>query len=337
MDWLRALASLWVVLFHLNEPIPYVPNVYTAFCKLGWLGVPVFFAISGWCMAGLVSRMRQPVRFLLARWLRLYPPYLASLLVTLAVVLGIKLVSGVNDVTRLPQSTEALLATVLMATKPVTGVTPMNWSYWTLPVEFAFYTLTALVLLLAVARGGRTAAIGMASILALSVLMNVARLPLQSSPFFWCSGFPLFAAGWYAQGLHDANRVRSALLGTLLALLAVVAGRPLDPHLWWSALAAAATVLLLWLGPRPEWQRLAATPAGAGLRHLGLISYSVYLLHVPIGCYLLSRLRPPALLVHWPAHLLFDVGVLVVIVAVATGFHRLVEQPSHRWSRQVGR
>ena len=56
MDWLRGLASLAVVFFHLNVVRGDVNDAYTRLCEAGWLGVPVFFAISGWCMAGLSER-----------------------------------------------------------------------------------------------------------------------------------------------------------------------------------------------------------------------------------------------------------------------------------------
>ena len=67
------------------------------------------------------------------------------------------------------------------------------------------------------------------------------------------------------------------------------------------------------------------------------ISYSVYLLHVPIGCYLLVRLRRGPLLEQLPLHVAFDTLVVLLIVVAATLFHRWIEQPCHRWSRRIGR
>ena len=70
---LRALAVILVVLFHLEVP----------FFGKGFLGVDIFFVISGFLMA-VLYKDGQPVEFLKRRVRRLFPPYVAVLLVTIA-------------------------------------------------------------------------------------------------------------------------------------------------------------------------------------------------------------------------------------------------------------
>jgi len=336
MDWLRGLAALAVVFFHLNVVRGDVNDAYTWLCERGWLGVPVFFAISGWCMAGLGERRQGPGRFLMARLLRLHPPYLASVGVTLAALLILRLTTGHNDVTPLPTSPGGVLATLLLATKPVTAVKPINWSYWSLPVEFGFYVLTSLVLLLN-QRRGRGAGQGLVLlVLALGLALSLSGQRLIATPLFWLPWFPQFAIGWIGQQWGQGRMATlPAGLAMLLALAGAVVGRH-QPDLM-ATVVALVTVGLLLLGRQPLWQGLAASRAGAVLTHLGQISYSVYLLHVPIGCYLLIRLRTGPLLERLPLHVAFDTLVVLLIVGVSTLFHRWIEQPCHRWSRRIGR
>jgi len=346
MDWLRGLASLAVVFFHLNVVKGDVNDAYTWVCQGGWLGVPVFFAISGWCMAGLSERCQGAGRFLLARLLRLHPPYLASVGVTLAALLIIKLTTGHNDITPLPSSPGSVVATLLLATKPVTTVKTINWSYWSLPVEFGFYVLTSLVLILK-QRQGRRAGMGLLLLLlGLSLVVNLTGQRLIATPLFWLPWFPHFALGWFGQ---QWSQERLASLPAGLAALLAVAGAAVGqnqamaggsyvgPEALMATVAALATVVLLLLGGRGQGQGLAASRVGAMLTHLGQISYSVYLLHVPIGCYLLLRLRRGPLLEQLPLHVAFDVLVVLLIVAASSLFHRCIEQPCHQWSRRIGR
>ncbi|MFM7229482.1 MAG: acyltransferase family protein [Cyanobacteriota bacterium] len=346
MDWLRGLASLAVVFFHLNVVKGDVNDAYTGLCQLGWLGVPVFFAISGWCMAGLSERSQGAGRFLLARLLRLHPPYLASVGVTLAALLIIKLTTGHNDITPLPSSPGAVLATLLLATKPVTAVKAINWSYWSLPVEFGFYVLTSLVLVLNQRRGRGPGQALLLLLLVLGLVLNLSGQRLIATPLFWLPWFPHFALGWIAQQWSQARwSLLPAGLTAMVALAGAAVGQNqsmegghyVGPEALMATFAALATVGLLLLGRRRLGQGLAAGPVGATLTHLGQISYSVYLLHVPIGCYLLLRLRRGPWLEQLPLHMAYDAMVVLVIVAASSLFHRWIEQPCHRWSRRIGR
>lgn len=149
IDWLRGLASVWVVMFHINEPFTYVPTLYRWICKCGWLGVPAFFAISGYCIAMITIKLKSPWIFLQARLIRILLPYWASIAVVLAVVAARKIITGVNDVTYLPRGFGEVFATLSLTTKPVSNVGAINWVYWTLSYEVAFYLIVAGSLLIA--------------------------------------------------------------------------------------------------------------------------------------------------------------------------------------------
>jgi peptidoglycan/LPS O-acetylase OafA/YrhL len=82
---LRFFAALWVVLFHVHEIGPWHGGIapYRAVIQLGYLGVSFFFVLSGFILVYVYSGREVPKRrFWQARFARVYPAYLFSLLVT---------------------------------------------------------------------------------------------------------------------------------------------------------------------------------------------------------------------------------------------------------------
>jgi peptidoglycan/LPS O-acetylase OafA/YrhL len=70
------------------------------------------------------------------------------------------------------------------------------------------------------------------------------------------------------------------------------------------------------------------------LKKTGLISYSLYLVHVPIGCYLAVDYMPWKLGRQlWPS-LLQDSILLTCCLVFARLFYGLVERPAHEYARQ---
>tara|TARA_R110002073_G_scaffold56906_2_gene144970 strand:+ start:7949 stop:8992 length:1044 start_codon:yes stop_codon:yes gene_type:complete len=323
MDWLRGLGAMWVVLFHINEPIPFESTPWRWFCKYGWLGVPVFFAVSGYCMAMLADKNPAPQRFLTSRWTRILIPYWGSLVVVLGVVSLRLLVTGVNDVTALPQTVVSLLATLTLTTKPVTNIPAVNWVYWSLSYELAFYLIVALALF------SRKTTVAIFLVFCGSVVgFFFVPSALTWSPFFWCDKFPLFLAGWYG---FQCITNRCAWYVAVMLIAVLVAG------VWMTSLiqvvAAAIATSLVMLGSRVTNTKFLDSKLSRGLQALGAQSYSLYLLHVPVGVYLFCRLRPA--FSSQIGHIVFDLAVLVGCVITAWIFYRLVEVPAHHWARNL--
>ncbi len=94
LDWIRGLAALAVVLYHaeasarqylpaLPAPPPSDPGCF----GYGWIGVPVFFVLSGYVIPqSLQQRGRSPGSFLAGRFWRLYPTYLTLTLLLLGLL-----------------------------------------------------------------------------------------------------------------------------------------------------------------------------------------------------------------------------------------------------------
>ena len=92
IDVCRGAAALWVVCVHHTYSPAFVeqlPRVHQ-FLKAGFLGVPMFFVVSGYCIAasadGCVRKRESTGGFLRRRFLRIYPPFWASLLVVVGAI-----------------------------------------------------------------------------------------------------------------------------------------------------------------------------------------------------------------------------------------------------------
>jgi peptidoglycan/LPS O-acetylase OafA/YrhL len=88
LDGLRGLAATMVVLWHYLGPTyaPYLPygSRYADLPLMGelWMGVELFFLISGYVIFMTIERCSGFVDFMLRRWLRLFPMmFIASFLV----------------------------------------------------------------------------------------------------------------------------------------------------------------------------------------------------------------------------------------------------------------
>ena len=89
IDGLRGLAILLVVLHHSFDPVYGYGRVLDGFfsvLSLGWVGVDLFFAISGFLITGILIETKQSAQYFLnfyaRRFLRIFPLYYLCLLYT---------------------------------------------------------------------------------------------------------------------------------------------------------------------------------------------------------------------------------------------------------------
>jgi len=148
LDGLRGIAIILVVLFHAYagwpSQVPY-GNTYadvTVF-KLGWLGVELFFLVSGFVISITLEKTETFSLFIYKRWLRLFP---AMLIATVLIYATLAIFHERPD--GIPPN--------LLSALP--GLTFMNWwpkllnidipqlevAFWTLYIEFKFYVIAGL-------------------------------------------------------------------------------------------------------------------------------------------------------------------------------------------------
>lgn len=312
----------------------------------------LFFVLSGfllftpWVKAGLDSRPRPALgRYLRHRGARILPAYYLALAGSIALLWGAAGTPGV----RLPTDGTLPLFLVFGQNYSLGSVMTLNPPMWTLAVEASFYLVLPLLGALALAgRGGRRR--GRAALAVVPVL-------LVGAGYWWNSWLanqdlvditwtktlpamlPYFAAGmlaavlvtgrgiprWTAAGLLLAGAVAVLADARWHALGAVTGSHDLKLRVWRDLLAAGGFAAMVAVAARSDAPRrlLGTRPLAA----LGILSYGVYLWHVP----LLLWLRSAGLLPSSP--LLAAAVVLPLTLAVAALSWRLVERPVIAWAR----
>ncbi|MGW5122117.1 acyltransferase family protein [Streptomyces noursei] len=330
LDGLRLVAALLVVFYHyVALAVPWGHPTATIFptahkaAQYGWLGVEVFFLISGFviCMSVWGRTVGQ---FAVSRVSRLFPAYWAGILLTALVVKFWPEVTSLRG-----WDTVITNLTMLQAGNNTPNVDPV---YWTLFVELKFYLIMVVVMLCGVTYrnclllcGVWTAAAALAPALK-TPLLTAFAMP-QYAPFF------IAGIAFYLMRRHRPNAVLWAIVLLQLLLAQRYIGYRLATNLGqatahavptWPArlLIVAAFVLVgaIALGAfdRIQWRWL--TTAGA-------LTYPLYVLHMNIGMTLIHRFRNSV-----PAPVLV-VSVTALMLVFAWLVHRLVERPLGAWLR----
>lgn len=328
IDGLRAVAVVPVILFHAGFDT----------MSGGYVGVDVFFVISGFLITSILMQDRAEGRYSLADFYeRRARRILPALFVVCAATLPMAWAWMLPD--ELAQHGRALAAVMLFVSNfhfldqaggyfsPGLELQPLLHT-WSLAIEEQYYLLLPLVLM--AFRGLR--ALGM-----VVLLMGLASLLLadwgawarpEKNFFFTLSRlWELFAGSLAAVWLraHGGTITQNGLLAALGlamilgAMLTFDSATPFPSRM--TLVPVAGTVLvLLCAGPGTLVGRVLGWPVFVGI---GLVSYSAYLWHQPLFAF--ARLR---LVDDPPAALMAGLAILSLGLAVMT--YALVEQPFRR-------
>ncbi|HEV2763661.1 MAG TPA: acyltransferase, partial [Pyrinomonadaceae bacterium] len=173
LDAMRGLAALGVLAFHFLWTNPSVPaGALKSLGYYGWLGVPVFFVISGLVIPHSLHRGGYRVSdyfiFVCKRLARLEPPYLASILVVVLVWCVYRLWPYVPHPS--PFADPKGLVLHLGYLNAFFGRRWLNPVYWTLAIEFQYYVGVGLLYPL-LAHTRRAARLAVMSLLASAVFL----------------------------------------------------------------------------------------------------------------------------------------------------------------------
>ncbi|WP_054114271.1 acyltransferase family protein [Marinagarivorans algicola] len=144
LDLLRFIAAISVVFYHfINRPEATAFKWLAPVTQYGYLGVPIFFIISGYVIA-VSATNRSAIGFVKARMIRLYPTYWIGLIFTL-----IFLISFGGHIVIEGSIFFVFLANLTMF-NDLFGVSNLDGVYWTLHAELRFYGCVFLLMLLKV-------------------------------------------------------------------------------------------------------------------------------------------------------------------------------------------
>ena len=308
LDAWRGVACLMLVIYHamfyVDEPIgPFAGdgfNLLVWIAKRMWIGVPIFFVISGYCIAGsiqsLQSRPGGLLKFAQKRFLRIYPPLWAAcafaailwLLASLSPFLTTHClqIKGAGNLSAWQwlgnlTATESWLHHIVHSG---TGPNYLVGIIWTLCYEEQFYLVAAFALLMFKGR----AILGIAMVTALCALLFLLGAAATSNltGLFLDGHWLLFSFGWAAHFALQQSKL-SIKMGIIAALILTVISAILHMrgshteevlHFDLSLASAAAFAILLVIAHR--WDAvLTAAPITRPFSAIGRMSYSIYLIH----------------------------------------------------------
>lgn len=214
IEYLRGFAALLVAWFHLTNGYGSGSLVRASgsFC---WLGVEVFFVISGVIIPYSLStldpayRLSDFGRFILRRIIRIEIPYLASI----AVVISLGFASAATPGFRghAPHYDVGQVAAHAFYLIPLTGYSWLQPVYWTLMYEFVFYLFMGL----AFAFIGRAGQLVQALALSTAVVGLVAANLIPERVCLFVAGFWLYRAILHQEKLAGAVLVLASLCAAL--------------------------------------------------------------------------------------------------------------------------
>ncbi|HEX8215877.1 MAG TPA: acyltransferase [Allosphingosinicella sp.] len=290
LDLLRLACAYAVLIFHLGwsssggASVEQLVGTGVQFpgqqmLRHGSVGVPIFFVISGFVIAGSASRVK-PLRFLRRRAERLYPAIFICAPITAMVWIAVGRPVG---------HTAALLVKSLLLI-PVGGW--IDGPYWTLGVEVWFYALVFVIISVAGQRHLKSAAIVLACIgSAYWLLLTLHASAGLSSPamqaFVHWRPLSLHWLVHFALGMliFFAKQERLNAGGTAALVIAAAAGLVQTSQLLRPDLTHAAPALLWLTGVAVIALSKPTVPEKAhpAIRLAGLTTYPLYLIHFAVG------------------------------------------------------
>ncbi|WP_200824823.1 acyltransferase family protein [Nonomuraea solani] len=367
LDALRGIGAMAVVAEHL---LPwFLPALRPYWFNLGVYGILVFFLVSGYIIPTSLERHGDVRAFWISRFFRLYPLYVAVIVLVLALAWWVP----VREAVPRDGSAVAAHATMLLDVVSVGGVAD---TMWTLSYEMVFYLLvTALFVTRGHDRSGLLSMLFAAAAVVVGLVASGAVLVGGWTAYVSCAGFVAGLACVVRGRFRTAAACALGLMGLAAVLLSsrvpwlgaavlavMFAGTAI--HRWergtGSLWPVAVTTALVGIAPLWAiesgwwWVRAdvwlttialagATFAGGMALRRrrlprvlvwFGLISYSLYLVHHPVLKYFVEitgDLRRADL----PYQLGMAALALTVVVAVSALTYRYVERPAQALGRRL--
>lgn len=280
IDGLRAIAVIAVILSH----VQLLPG--------GYIGVDVFFVISGFLIAPRILNDMQNNQFMIANF---YIRRAKRLLPQLFLMIAICFIAAY--ILFLPVELKAFGKSAIAAVLSVSNfyflsksgyfapeaITQPLLHTWSLAVEEQFYILIPVIIYFAIKTKRPLALLSLLGLI--SLVLCLTTTPSWTSQNFYLLPFRTweFIAGalvWYAPKIPSKLRIVSVTLGLLLIVLSAALLNETSTFPGVNAVAPVlGTMLIIWAGPTTVVSRtLSLYP----MKLIGRASYSLYIWHWPI-------------------------------------------------------
>ncbi|HXS67658.1 MAG TPA: acyltransferase [Candidatus Polarisedimenticolia bacterium] len=356
LDFWRGVACLMVAILHSTPYVTENPahvhgniiskRIFTLFSQ-GWIGVPIFFVISGYCIAaaceGAMKKGMSTRTYFFRRFKRIYPPFWIVLLLLIAMHLAFRFFSG-SGADYLADSICPMPTPWTMSHWQWLGTFTLTEGWrdhfigepsrfflvpaWSLGYEEQFYFVCGVAMLFGRKWFYRSLTALSVAVLGI-VLVNDFWADLPVEGFFFDGRWLMFAAGvlvFYVLqfGTDRSRKGAFCLLGiaSFLALACMfVPHSKIDEQIL-SSLPFAMLLIVLFKYDRKIQESRWLRP----VTFCGVMCYSLYLVHLPVVKVMTQIFYRAGVHGEW-ATLFLSIPVSVLIaVVIAWGFHCLVER-----------
>ena len=306
---LRGFAVLAVCFRHLTKPLLVAGHftIFDLFYKYGLYGVQVFFVISGFIIPYSLYKADYKVghyfQFLWKRVLRLHPPYIIALVLTFVIAFASYKMRHLPN----PESISTFIQSLFYLHAPAD-----NPVFWTLRIEAEYYLFIGLFFIPLMRFPTATLLVGIPALLMLGHTPLIDHIWLIRYIVFFLIGI----IGFMIYTRQGNLTIQWSLLVLLIACSFIY-------HETGAAVFSLITIAVI---------LFFRIPLHSMLEFPGEISYSLYLIHFPIGIKvinLLLRVTDPSY--KWALFFL----ALAICVAAGWLFWKFIEKPSARLSTKV--
>lgn len=306
LDGLRGVAILMVLAYHAYARWPNSVPYGTTYADLwpaqfGYLGVQLFFLISGFVILMTLEKTGSLGEFMQKRWLRLFPGMAICSLIIFTTADALSARPAGPPVLRDVLPGLLFMWPSVLSAVFSTSFQSLDGAFWSLYVEVVFYAVVGLIYFW---RGRGAALLTLCVIQVAGVVVDLLPMPavaLTVSGLFGATHFGWFLAGALLY-LHFRGEGRRYLVMSLIAIcMALLKFRGLGETM---SAAAVAAVFVLSVAGGVGRSFLAWRP----LATVGVASYPLYLLHQNITIAAVAQLSP---MLPW-----FPAGMLPIVVTL---------------------
>lgn len=356
LDIVRGMACLMLMIYHAafyaeHSWVTGDPSTWTwgglAINLVGrlWMGVPLFFVVSGYCIAASIDSLRRKpqclTNYFYRRMRRIYPPLWAGLFFVTVFTWIVSTNTAIAETClQLPHlatlSVTDWLANVTATTSWLPKVLGEGSDYllpntWTLCYEEQFYLVTGILLAVSPRRFFLASYLIAAATFISRIFCRHWEIPIDG--FFFDGHWLLFVCGIFLY--HHVNYLTGASARWAIAVMSVgalyglaervLAADAFDRHIGEYILVACTVAMFLASIKRWDAQ-IAKHWLLSPFRWSGKMSYSLYLTHFPITVFTASALASGGITRDGDVFLVTLPICLLLSFAVAYVFYHVVER-----------